>query len=641
MRTQGWHFLISSFLAVICSSACLEAVGAENASKERSTNARPEIGDKIGLMQFKDIRYLPRSLKDLSHKNDVVHKKAFVLVFTNTTCPLVQKYLPRLNELDREYREKGVQIVAVNVGLDDTIMEMATQMVLHGCEFPFVKDMDGNCIRACGVERTPEAVLIDSDYRLRYRGRIDDQYRLGGTAPATGSTELRDAIEAVLAGKEVEVTETLVDGCRITMPTTPKGTGKFTYHGHIASIIAKHCQECHKAGTSAPFELVTYDDVKSQGEMIAEVVAERRMPPWYAAKEFGEFTNCRVMPDAEREALLDWIRSGMPAGEIAGDAKADTNIAIDSGTSILPSANSAGKSGEDEQDSFAGRRWLMGEPDVVITAPAKYTIPADGYVDYKYAIIPYLFLQDTWIVGAEILPDNPRVVHHCNLGYVPLAQGKNGMPNATLITGYVPGGGPMELKDGVANRIPAGSIVGLQVHLTTTGKEETCRLRVGFKFPREIVQKELHHLPIHTKRFAIPPHAPAHVVSASRTVKDDVTLFGFFAHMHVRGRDITFKAHPPKGPEKTLLMLPNYSFDWQQPFYCAPGKEQFPAGTRFEAVAHFDNTTFNPYNPDPAATVRFGQQTYEEMMYGYVFYTKNDEQLNMTVDPKTGVAIKK
>jgi thiol-disulfide isomerase/thioredoxin len=636
-----------SFIAALALAIASPLGAAENIGSEAEMAAKPKIGDKIGLMEFKDIRYLPRSLNDLSHKDDKIPKRAFVLVFTNTTCPLVQKYMPRLIELDRNYRDKGVQVVAVNVGLDDTIMDMATQMVLHGAEFPFVKDMDGNCVRACGVGRTPEAVVIDADHRLRYRGRIDNQYRLGGTARTADANELRDAIEALLAGQEIEVPETIVDGCKITLPTPPKPSGKFTYHGEIAQIVAKHCQECHQPGTSAPFELMTYDDVKSQAEMIAEVVAERRMPPWYAAKEFGEFTNCRVMSGADREALLDWIRSGMPQGNVAAEEKIGKPKRPVAGAKVgstLPVVESSPSDSEkikegEEGDSFAGRQWLMGQPDIVITAPAKYTVPADGYVDYKYVIIPYLFLQDTWIIGAEILPDNPRVVHHCNLGYVSLAQGRGGMPNATLITGYVPGGGPMELRDNVAARIPAGSLVGLQVHLTTTGKEETCRLRVGFKFPREVVQKELHHLPIHTKRFAIAPYAPAHTVAASRSVKNDVTLFGYFAHMHVRGRDVTFKAHPPKGEAKTLLMLPNYSFDWQQPFYCPTDKEKFPGGTRFEVVAHFDNSTFNPYNPDPSATVRFGQQTYEEMMYGYVFYTENDERLNMTVDPKTGHAM--
>src|SRR5690606_4771727 len=157
------------------------------------------------------------------------------------TCPLVQRYMPRLAELDRTYRDRGVQVVSVNVGLDDSIQEMATQMVLHKAEFPFVKDVGGTCVRACGVRRTPEAVLIDAEHRLRYRGRIDDQYRLGGAARQANSSELRDAIEALLAGEEIPVTETPVDGCRITLPRHRPPTDKHTFHEHIRPILAKHC----------------------------------------------------------------------------------------------------------------------------------------------------------------------------------------------------------------------------------------------------------------------------------------------------------------------------------------------------------------------------------------------------------------
>ena len=277
---------------------------------------------------------------------------------------------------------------------------------------------------------------------------------------------------------------------------------------------------------------------------------------------------------------------------------------------------------------MASRTWCY-------EAPFTYDVPADGYVDYKYTLLPALFLNDTWIQAAEVQPSNPRVVHHSNLGYMPI--GKQGM-YARLITGYVPGVGPMQLEHGVASKIPAGSTTGLQIHLTTTGKPEKTRLRVGFRFPRYKVEKELHYLQLSNQKFAIPPFAAHYPVSRTKTVADDVTLYGFFAHMHVRGQDATFKAYPPKGDPVTLLMIPNYNFDWQMPYHLPYGEVKFPANTKFECLAHFDNTTFNPYNPDPSATVRDGQQTYQEMMYGYVFYTKDKEQLNLEIDAKTGRA---
>jgi hypothetical protein len=271
----------------------------------------------------------------------------------------------------------------------------------------------------------------------------------------------------------------------------------------------------------------------------------------------------------------------------------------------------------------------------VLETPLTYDVPADGYVDYKYAVLPTLFLRDTYLEAVEIQPSNPRIVHHSNLGFMPLgADGKN----AKLITGYVPGVGPMLLEHNVAAKVPAGSAIGLQIHLVTTGKPEKTKLRVGFRYPRYEVDKELHYLQLSNQEFAIPPYAAHYPVSRTKTLADDVTLYGFFAHMHVRGQDATFRAHPPEGDPVTLLMIPNYSFDWQMPYHLSYGEVKFPANTKYECLAHFDNTSFNPYNPDPSATVRDGQQTYQEMMYGYMFYTKDKEHLGLKVDLSNGHA---
>jgi hypothetical protein len=593
-------------------------VSADDAPSTPAT--RPRIGDRVERMTFTDIRFLPRSLGDLASGRDPVPKRAFVLVFTNTTCPLVQRYLPRLKALEEEFREQGVQFVAVNVGADDTLVDMATQAVIHDVPFPFVKDVDGSCVAACGVERTPEAVLVDSDHRLRYRGRIDSNYRLSGTSPGEVRSELRDAIVSLLAGEEIAVTETPVDGCLITQPTKSDPPQKYTYSEHIASLVKSHCQSCHQPGTAAPFSLTSYDDLAANAEMIAEVVEQRRMPPWYASAEHGTFTNDRTMPAADREMLLDWIRSGTPRGD---------------GADATPASGAAFTTDADTSDLWASRTWQMGFPDLVLEVPQTYDVPAEGYVDYQYALLPRVFLSDTWIESVEVQPSNPRVVHHANLGYLPI--GRKGM-YSKLITGYVPGVGPMELKHNIAARIPAGSALGLQIHLTTTGNPEKVKLRVGFRFPRDRVQKELHYLQLSNQEFAIPPYASHHPVSRSMTVDEAVTLVGFFSHMHVRGKDATYRAFPPQGDPVTLLMIPNYSFDWQLPYHVPYGAVKFPAGTRIECLSHFDNSTFNPYNPDPSDTVRDGQQTFQEMMYGFVFYTKDAERLDLEVEPKTGRA---
>ena len=561
-----------------------------------------KIGDRVGKLRFTDIRSLPRTLDDFGAK------KAYVLVFTNTSCPVAQRYLPVLQSMEKEYRDRGVQFVAVNSAEEDTLIATATQAVKFEVEFPFVKDFDAAVARAVGATRTPEAVVLDGEKRLVYRGRIDDQFRLRGVRKEPTARELKDAIDAVLAGKPVKTPETEVDGCAITFPK-PRKPREVTFAADVAPVLAKHCWDCHKDGGSAPFALTTYKQVTARADTILEVITDQRMPPWFASHEFGPFVNRRGLTDAERDAIRDWEESGTPEGDAAK----------------TPSPPAPAKS-----------KWQMGEPDLVLTS-AEFELPAAGDIPYKYAVLLHTFKEDTWIQNAEIVADNPRVMHHCNMAHASIV---GGFKDENFITGAVPGGEPMNLEPGVAFKIPKGSVLGLQIHFVATGKPEKCKLSVGLKYPREAVQKQLRHYQINDQRFAIPPGASAHKVAASRTLDHDIVGVGMFAHMHLRGKDMTFKAHRPGGRDETLLVIPNYNFAWQVPYRWEPGKKTFPKGTRLEVVAHFDNSTFNPYNPDPKATVRNGPQTHHEMMYGFFFYTHADEKLNLKVDAKTGVAVK-
>lgn len=566
---------------------------------------RPAPGDVVGELGFKDIRYLPRTLRDFGDR------EAFVLVFTNTTCPLAQRSWPKLARLEQDYRDRGVQFVAVNVGVDDAIPDIAQQAIDFGVEFPFVKDADHSCVRATGAERTPEVVVLDRERRLRYRGRIDDQLRLGGTRPAATREDLREALDDLLAGRAVAVAETPVDGCLITAPPERSPRTDLTFHEHVEPLLQKHCQECHHDGGPAPFALVDADEVAGHAGMIAETVAEGRMPPWYAGRKHA-MANARGMSAEERAIVADWVAAGTPAGD---PAKAPERLV------------------------FSDSEWEIGTPDLVTTALETHTLPADGFVDYKYVILPHVFLRDTWISAAEILPSNPRVVHHCNLAFATIG---SKFSDGNFITGRVPGGTPMVLDDGIALCIPAGSVLALQIHYTTTGKPETNRMSVGLRYPRTRVHKRLHHEQVTTQKIEIPAGAPAHPVIASRVLPCNASGLGMFAHMHLRGKDMTFLAHPPvaegaeAAPPETLLTIPNYHYGWQQNYRWEPGSRSFPRGTRIEVVAHYDNSAFNPFNPDAGKVVRHGPQTVDEMMFGFFFYTDDDEDLDLAVDPATG-----
>jgi peroxiredoxin len=566
------------------------------------------IGEVVPNLEFKDIRYLRRTLPDLG-----THK-GLALVFLNTDCPVSKRFLPKLRELNAFYSQKDIQFVGVFCSTQDTVMEIASFALENDLRFAVVKDEENEVCAALGIDRVPQVAVLDRGNRLAYRGRINDQYRVSGTQPSARREDLATALDELLAGKPISVKETPVDGCKLTPCSARTFEPPPTFYGDVAAILQRRCQRCHHAGTPAPFALTNYEEVRSRSEMVAEVVRDQRMPPWYADPKYGHFINAPGMTADERDRVVAWVNADCPAGE---EARAPAPLV------------------------FAKTEWRIGEPDLKITMRAPEKIPAQGFIPYKYVVLPYVFKEDTYVSAIEILPHNRKVVHHSNMAYVSVAKMKGG--EDTFITGYVPGGQPMDLRPQqpsdpeVAYKIPGGSTLVLQIHYTTTGKEEQSLISVGFRYPQKGVDKISRHFVLDPHNIAIAPGEPMWRMSATKTIPANATLLGMFTHMHVRGRDMTFTAEYPGGKRDTLLQIPNFNFAWQLAYEC---RNRLPAGTKIEAVAHFDNSRFNPYNPDPTRTVPYGPQTYDEMFNGFVFWTNDDENLKLNIDPKTGRVVK-
>jgi hypothetical protein len=562
------------------------------------------LGTRIETIDLKDIRGVPRDLNDLgSHQ-------AYVFVFVTSDCPIVKKTLPKLLDLYNTYHPQDVLFVSVNVGANDTLRDVASQALEYQAPWLFVKDYDAQAAKAFGITRTPQVAVLNSRHELVYRGRVDDQFRLGGTKPNASRDDLKIAIDELLAGKNISIPETIADGCAISTkpPSAPPIPSNLNYQQHIAPIILGHCTHCHREGTAAPFTLLTYQDVVAHAEMIQEVVRDETMPPWYANKHHGKFQNDRSLSTQQKEMLLEWLASERTIGP---------------------------QDSAPTEPQFDQTPWRIGTPDLIITTLEQHTVPATGFVPYKYVVLPHIFLSDTWVSAFEIRPLNPAVVHHCNMAYAT----SKGASEETFITGYVPGGQPMDLTkfdNGVAYKLPAGSALGLQIHYTTTGQEQKCRIQVGLRFPKEQIRKQLYHFVLDPRGWKIPPGDPAFRITSTHELKRDADLLGLFTHMHVRGRDMTFYAVDPSGSKETLLQIPHYNFEWQLGYELAPGTKLLPKGTKIEAIAHFDNSPLNPYNPDPKATVEYGPQTVDEMFNGFVFYVDQNESLQIDVDPKTG-----
>ena len=551
-------------------------------------------------LRFKDDHFLIRSLKDFPER------KAIVIVFVDSGCPLAKRYFPTLQSLETTYRSKGVQFLAIHTDSTARLVEVAGLGLEHQLEFPIVRDIDGQCVAKLKVERTPEVVILDAEHKVRYQGRIDDQFRTSGSRNTPTRHDLREAIDDVLAGKEVRVPTTTVDGCLITKQESVNDPS-ITYSEHIAPIMNRYCVECHRADAVGPFVLTDFAAVKKRAKSIGEVVIDGQMPPWFGAPGHDHFANRRVPSASEREQVTKWVRSGMPEGDRSKLPKAPT----------FP----------DMRDG-----WQISKPDVILETQ-EFEIPAQGDVTYQYAVLPSVFFSESWLSEIQILPDNPRVVHHSNMAFASLSK-QFDMSN--FVTGYVPGGEPMELQNKVAYRLPKLSILALQIHFVTTGKPEKCKLRVGLKYANGEVRQQLRFLLFDPHRFQIPAHAPAHRVDAQYTLDCNAVGVGLFTHMHLRGKSMTFRATPPTGEKKTLLMIPNYDFEWQIPYVWEPEKHRFPKGTKIECSATYDNSAFNPFNPAPDKVVRYGDQTRDEMMNGFFFYVDADENLKLDIDGKTG-----
>jgi len=591
---------------VLCSlllAAALQLAPLSNAGDRGAAGEPLALGAPAPTFVFTDTRWLPRTLEDFGAAS------ATVIVFTTLDCPVANRVLPAVGELERRYRARGVRFLALDVGARDTLVEVARRALDQGLEFPVGRDFDGSAVRALGATRTPEVLVFDGRRRLAYRGRVDAQARLTGTQPGAVRADLAEALEDVLAERAVRVPTTPVDGCRITPPATAAeraGAGPPpSWNEAVADVVFARCTPCHAAGGDAPFALETYEQARAQAAMLAEVVEQGRMPPWFAAPSETHWLDQRTLSPIERAALLAWAQGGTPLGD-------------------GPPLSAPPRPPES---------WRIGEPDLVLAMPQEVELPASGTIPYRYVVLPHVFAHDTWVEAVEIRPANRRAVHHANLAWVQLDKP---FRTENFVTGHVPGGAAMELGAGTALCLPAGALLGLQIHYVPTGRPERDRIAVGLRFPRGVVERRLRHKAITDTRFTIAPEAPAQRVEAAWTLDVDAEGVGLFAHMHLRGRDMRFEALGPDGVRRELLCVPNYSFDWQTAYAWPPGTERFAAGTRIEVRAHFDNSRFNPFNPDPGRAVTFGEDTTDEMMYGFFFYVARDERLGLAIDPRSG-----
>jgi len=383
-----------------------------------------------------------------------------------------------------------------------------------------------------------------------------------------------------------------------------------TFYRDIVPILQQHCQNCHRPGEIAPFSLVTYEETKPWAQAIKRATQSKDMPPWFADPRFGKWADDPSLSPEQIATLASWAAAGAPSGN-SHDAPSPHHWA---------------------------EAWNIPEPDVVIRMPKPVPIPTNGDVDYTYEIVPTGFTTDKWVQMSQIRPSSPEYVHHAVVYIRPpdsnwLRGAPVGVPftandltdpvqrrnahwtDSDMLLVYAPGSSPDRWADGMAKFIPAGSDLVFQMHYTTNGHAGMDQTAVGIVFSKVPVTQRVLTLQLTNSSFLIPPHADNFEVEVHGTLPNDATLLNFFPHMHLRGKRFEYNIIHANGTVETLLRV-NYNFHWQLSYRLAQPRF-LKKGTELQAIAWFDNSDKNPHNPDPDATVKWGDQTRDEMMVGF------------------------
>ena len=515
-----------------------------------------------------------------------------VVCFLGTECPMVRQYAARLQAMADQFAAKNVEFVALFSNQQDSVDEIKKFAQEHGVRFAMIKDFDNRIADQFKAERTPQVYVLNQDLRIVYKGRIDDQFAPGVAREKPTQHDLKDVLASVVEGKEINVVLTQATGCRIGRIRAKVAEAKVTYCRDVVPVLQRNCVECHRSGEIGPFELTEYDEVIGWADTMVEVVDDGRMPPWHADPNHGAFANARTMSSEDKQVLRDWAEAGMPYGD-EKDLPKENNVA---------------------------QLWdFKLVPDVTVKmAKTAYKVPAEGTIEYQYFVVDPGFTEDKWVAAANVTPGNRSVVHHA-IVFVRPPDGSSFSGNGWL-TAYVPGQKPMMPPEGHARRVPAGSKLVFQMHYTTNGVPQEDLSEVSLCFlAEEKVTHEVFTMAALNQDFEIPPGEANHAVLADlRRKPEGGVLLAVSPHMHLRGKSFELLSLEDRESQKgeTLLNVPRYDFNWQHTYVFA---EPQPLSKLKDVCCRvtFDNSTANPFNPDPSQWVTWGDQTWEEMAVAF------------------------
>jgi peroxiredoxin/mono/diheme cytochrome c family protein len=567
---QGFSLLGAATIAILAVCAASPALALDP-------------GDTIDNFRLLDHTGASRELYYLSDM------KAVVLMAQANGCETVRRSVPELRALRDKYRSQGVELLMINSNLSDSRASIEKTAKAQGIDLPILLDETQIIGESLGLKRNGELLVIDTKgWKVAYRGPL----AAGGTAYAA------NAIDAVLNAQPV--TKSKVDsanakGCELKFPEAARkqAHAKISYEKTIAPLLIDNCVTCHRQGGIGPWQMTSYEMIKGFSPMIREVVRTERMPPWHADPHYNVFSNDRSLNQEEIKTLVHWIEAGSPRGT-GSDPLADLKK--------------------------QWPEWALGEPDLIVEIPP-FEVPATGVIPYQMPMVDSTLQQDTWVRAVDFQPGDRTVLHHI---IATMGSSAESVRDGGSLGGYVPGAGPMILPDEAGVLIKQGSKFFFQMHYTVSGKPARDASRMGLYFRKDAPKYQMRSAVLLNPKLKIPANSKAHTESASKTFEHDVIVYSLLPHSHFRGKASDFVATYPDGRQEVLLSVPNYDFNWQTTYELKTPK-LLPAGTKVTHSTTWDNSAQNKANPDPNRVVPWGQQTWDEMLYGVVRYRYVDE----------------
>ena len=508
--------------------------------------------------------------------------KAVVLLAAGNGCAASRAAAKVLEGLRARYQTLGVEFLAVDSNPKDTPESIAKEEKTDGTGLPVLTDELQLIGESLGWVRNGEVLIVNpQNWRVIYRG----------AAEKGANHYVAAALDAMLAGTPVKVAQTDTSGCDIAMPERGRRSAhaKISYERTIAPMLSKHCVACHREGGIAPWQMSSYDMVRGFSPMIREVVRTKRMPPWHADPHYGVFSNDRSLSADETKTLVHWIEAGSPrggGGDPLTEVKKDWPV------------------------------WALGAPDLVVNLP-KFDVPATGVIPYQMWTVDNPLDHDVWVRAVDFLPGARSNLHHiiATIGGE-MAPGEKRDTDGSLAD-YVPGSEPLQIPPESGILLKKGAKFGFQAHYTVNGKPVTDVTQMGLYFMDKPPQYRYRAAIMANPRIKIPANTKAYTNDAVYKFDREVLVYSLHPHAHFRGAAAEFVAEYPDGHEEVLLNVPRYEFNWQTT-YELKTPIILPAGTAVKYSMTYDNSTQNKANPDPNRVVPWGQQTWDEMLFGVI-----------------------